>query len=169
MGFRNIVNNPFPRRDRSVSARPHRFDARLLFPAWLERGPWPYEAGVMLLLVWLSECARHITETRASYAPGFRLADALVDHGGLFAVVCLFGAAMLLVGLSLVIFRSEHAARWFRVAGMLTAASVFGVLAVGFHAAWTYSLGGGAYLFLTWRSLCVASRLARQGVDNGPG
>lgn len=151
-----------------MTARPHRFDARLLFPAWLERGPWPYEAGVMLLLVWLAECARRMAETRAGYAPGFRLADTLAEHSGLFAGACLFGAAMLLVGLSLVIFQSCHAARWFRVTGMLTAAAVFGVLAFGFHAAWTYSLGGGAYLFLTWRSLCVASRLARQGVDDGP-
>lgn len=122
----------------------------------------------MLLLIWLAECVRKISDTRASYSPNFHIAGLLADHAPLAIGACLFGATSLLVGLALVIFHSDHAARWFRVTGMLVASAVFGTLALGFHAAWTYSLGGGAYLFLTWRSFCVASRLARQGVDDGP-
>ena len=122
----------------------------------------------MMLLIWLAECVRKIGETRTSYSPNFHLGGFLADHAAVAIALCLTGAALLLVGLALVIFHSVTMARWFRVAGMTVAAVVFGVLAFGFHAAWTYSLGGGAFLLLTWRSLCVASRLARQGVDDGP-
>lgn len=120
------------------------------------------------MLVWLAECVKRITETRTSYSPNFHIAHTLADFAPFAIGVCLFGAALLLVGLALVFLISDHAARWFRVAGLLVASSVFMTLAVGFHAAWTYSLGGGAYLFLSWRSLCVASRLAREGFVDGP-
>jgi len=60
-----------------------------------------------------------------------------------------------------VAFHSAEAARPFRVIGMLIACAIFAVITYGFHAAWTYSLGGGAYLLLTWRTFCVAVHIAK--------
>lgn len=135
---------------------------RVMFPAWLERGPWPYEAGVAMLLIWLAECINNVGAMRATYSPNFHLAHFLADHEGVAIAVCLTGAGCLIVGLSIVAFGPMRYARPFRVVGLLIACCVFGAIATGFHAAWTYSLGGGAYLFLTWRTFCVAVRIARE-------
>lgn len=138
-------------------------DPRLLFPAWLEKGPWPYEAGIAMLLIWLAECVRNVDATQSTYSPRFQLGPFLSRHDDAAIALCLVGAAFLISGLASVAFHSVEAARPFRVIGLTVACIVFAIISYGFHAAWTYSLGGGAYLLLTWRTFCVAVHIAKEG------
>ena len=139
----------------------------MIYPAWRKSGPWPYEAGIALLLIWAAECFRHFDE-----APGYAIGkfwQAVLGPGALeiIQVVCWLLAACLILGLGVVVSIGCRRARYIRVIGMGGSSVLFTALAMSFHATWNYSLGGGAFFFLAWRSLCVARRMGRESFDGG--
>lgn len=138
------------------------FTPSIQFPAWLRNGPWPYEAGVSLLLLWLAECVRQEDAQTPRYALQPLIRMAMVEYSEIAVAVCLLGAAALILGLALVASGHHAISRLFRVTGLLTASAIFLFLAVAFYVTWAYSLGGGAYLLLSWRTFCVAHRIGRE-------
>jgi hypothetical protein len=136
------------------------------FPAWLQRGPWPYEAGIFLLLLWLAECVRNNATQAARYVAQPILYWAVVENSAATVVVLSTAAMAILIGLGLVSANRCRQAKWWRVAGLAASSLIFAFLAYGFHATWDYSFGGGAYLLLTWRTFCVAFRLGQEIKEN---
>ena len=129
------------------------------FPSWLKRGPWPYEAGIALLLIWLAECIRAHDVQAVRYAGQPAVKMLMVDHGQTLMAACWVVSAWVITGLAIVSSGDCSRARPVRVVGLLGASVIFGVIAFAFHATWEFSIGGGAYLLLTWRTFCVAVRV----------
>jgi hypothetical protein len=127
---------------------------RIYFPSWANRGVWPYEAGIAFLLFWLSEGLRHNEGSET-------VLELLGGWNYIAALFCLLVGGILLVGLTLR-FSSPYrtATIVLRVSGLFLASLTFFFIAWVLLKTFPYSLGGGAYLFLGWRSAVVGLRLA---------
>lgn len=138
----------------------------MVFPSWLKRGPWPYEAGIAMLMLWLAECFRNWDDVPSRVVwPMWRhiLGESAPD---LLMFACWHAAIMLLVGLFLVVSGHGRKARYFRVVGLYGASTIFFAEATTFFMSYTYSHGGGAFALLAWRTLCVARRLGKEPAED---
>lgn len=125
------------------------------FPSWRRNGPWPYELGVAVLILWLAESIRHLDDVRARYIITFFLWDWVDDHPGIYMLALWCIALMIIVGFA-VRCACPRCSVVMRVGGMLSAGTVYGIIAFSFLYAYPWSVGGGAYLFLSWRAFAVS-------------
>ncbi len=126
------------------------------FPSWRRSGPWPYELGIAALMLWLAESIRHIEEVRARYIVSFAMWDWVDDHLSICIAALWTIAFAIIAGFGLRNYCPRCAAIM-RVLGVGASGAVCGVIAYHFLSAYPWSVGGGAYLFLSWRAFAVAA------------
>lgn len=131
---------------------------RLLFPSMSNgHAPLSYELGVAILLAWVGESLYRIESVISRYPADFWLWR-VIDYYDIEKIMpwyCLTAAGMICLGILRRICGCSSG-RVLRAIGLLMAAALFLLVAVGHLSVTFYSIGGAPYLFLAWRFLELA-------------
>jgi len=126
-------------------------------PTWGYDGPWPFELGIAGVLLWLGEAFSHApAQLKLFNGAPFRLFDWLASHSIPFSLILSVIAGIITVGFVLRA-RAPRASKTMRIAGMVSASLIFGVIAYSFLSAFSWSMGGICYAFIAWRTATVAA------------
>lgn len=136
-------------------------------PTWGKWGPWPFELGVAGMLLWLAEAFQRTTALRARFASAaFPLFDWVEGHQVAFSLTLAFISCLIMTG-----FIARIALPWFspyvRAIGLILAAILFALISYSFLSVFPWSMGGIAYLFISWRTATVGFVHLREVLPHG--